>query len=83
MVISMIIDIRENYEYKMGHIDNSINVPMDLILLVPEKNLKKNKVEDTNESLFVTLVLIIIGFIYTYIKKRFTKYLKKCKIKLD
>lgn len=48
-----------------------------------EYNLKKNKVEDTNESLFVTLVLIIIGFIYTYIKKRFTKYLKKCKIKLD
>lgn len=44
MVISMIIDIRENYEYKMGHIDNSINVPMDLILLVPEKYLKKNKV---------------------------------------
>ena len=40
----MIIDIRENYEYKMGHIDNSINVPMDLILLVPEKYLKKNKV---------------------------------------
>lgn len=48
-----------------------------------EYNLKKNKDEDTNESLFVTLVLIIIGFIYTYIKKRFTKYLKKCKIKLD
>ena len=40
----MIIDISENYEYKMGHIDNSINVPMDLILLVPEKYLKKNKV---------------------------------------
>ena len=36
-----------------------------------EYNLKKNKDEDTNESLFVTLVLIIIGFIYTYIKKRF------------
>lgn len=48
-----------------------------------EYNLKKNKDEDTDESLFVTLVLIIIGFIYTYIKKRFTKYLKKCKIKLD
>lgn len=48
-----------------------------------EYNLKKNKDEYTNESLFVTLVLIIIGFIYTYIKKRFTKYLKKCKIKLD
>ena len=28
----------------MGHIDKSINVPMDLILLVPEKYLKKNKV---------------------------------------
>ena len=48
-----------------------------------EYNLKKNKDEDTNESLFDTLVLIIIGFIYTYIKKRFTKYLKKCKIKTD
>ena len=48
-----------------------------------DMNKKVEKAEDTNESLFVTLVLIIIGFIYTYIKKRFTKYLKKCKIKLD
>ena len=38
-----LIDIRENYEYKMNHIDNAINIPIDTLELVPEKYLKKNK----------------------------------------
>lgn len=38
----IIIDIRENYEYKMGHIPNSINIPKDLLELAPEKYLNKN-----------------------------------------
>ena len=38
-----LIDIRENYEYKMNHIDNAINIPIDILELVPEKYLKKNK----------------------------------------
>lgn len=38
-----IIDIRENYEYRIGHIPNSINISKDLLELEPEKYLKKNK----------------------------------------
>jgi len=41
---TILIDIRESYEYKMGHIENAINIPNDLLELVPEKYLKKNKV---------------------------------------
>lgn len=37
----IIIDIRESYEYKMGHIENAINIPKDLLELVPEKYLDK------------------------------------------
>ena len=37
----IIIDIRENHEYKMGHIPNSINITKDLLELVPEKYLNK------------------------------------------
>lgn len=78
----------DNYKYTDLLIDHEVLAKQEHIGIWnddarEEYNLKKNKDEDTNESLFVTLVLIIIGFIYTYIKKRFTKYLKKCKIKLD
>ena len=34
---TILIDIRESYEYKMGHIENAINIPNDLLELVPEK----------------------------------------------
>lgn len=36
-----------------------------------EYNLKKNKDEDSNESLYITLLLIVVCFIYTYIKKKY------------
>ena len=36
-----LIDIRENYEYKKGHIPNSINICKDLLELVPETYLNK------------------------------------------
>ena len=35
------IDIREPYEYRIEHIPNSINIPRDLLELVPEKYLNK------------------------------------------
>lgn len=38
----IIVDIREPYEYRIGHIPNSINITMDLLELVPEKYLNKN-----------------------------------------
>lgn len=37
----IIVDIREPYEYRIGHISNSINIPKDLLELVPEKYLNK------------------------------------------
>jgi len=38
----IIIDIRESYEYKMGHLPNAINIPKDILELVPENYLNKN-----------------------------------------
>lgn len=38
-----LIDIRENYEYRMGHIPNSINIPKELLELEPQKYLQKSK----------------------------------------
>ncbi len=39
--MKVLIDIREPYEYRMGHIDGSINITKDLLELVPEKYLNK------------------------------------------
>lgn len=38
-----LIDIRESYEYKSGHVPTAQNIPMDTILTKPEKYLDKNK----------------------------------------
>lgn len=38
----IIIDIREAYQYRKGHLPNSINIPKDLLELVPEKYLTKD-----------------------------------------
>lgn len=35
----IIIDIREPYEYRIGHIEGAINITKDLLELVPEKYL--------------------------------------------
>ena len=40
--MKIIIDIRESYEYRQGHIDGAINITKDLLELVPEKYLNKN-----------------------------------------
>ena len=40
--MKIIIDIREPYEYKMSHIEGAVNIPKDLLELVPEKYLNKN-----------------------------------------
>lgn len=37
-----IIDIRSKYIYDLSHINNSINVPYDSLLLSPSKYLNKN-----------------------------------------
>ncbi|WP_139905309.1 rhodanese-like domain-containing protein [Clostridium thermarum] len=38
-----LIDVRENYEYKDGHVPTAINIPMDDIIEAPEKILDKSK----------------------------------------
>jgi rhodanese-related sulfurtransferase len=38
-----LIDIREPYEYKAGHLPNSKNIPMNLILSDPEEYLEESK----------------------------------------
>lgn len=38
-----LIDVREPYEYKEGHITSAKNIPMNNILLQPEKYLDKTK----------------------------------------
>lgn len=38
-----IIDVREKYEYKSGHIDGCINVPVNLIICNPDKYISKNE----------------------------------------
>ena len=40
--MKILIDIREPYEYRMGHIEGAINITKDLLELVPEKYLNKN-----------------------------------------
>lgn len=39
----ILIDIRESYEYKMGHMPNAINIPADLLELMPERYLSKDQ----------------------------------------
>lgn len=38
-----LIDIRETYEYRGGHLPTAKNIPMDIILKQPEKYLSKSK----------------------------------------
>lgn len=38
-----LIDIRETYEYKAGHVPTAKNIPMGVILAEPEKHLDKSK----------------------------------------
>lgn len=38
-----IIDIRENYLYEKGHLFNSVNIPMNVLLNNPSKFINKNE----------------------------------------
>lgn len=42
-----LIDVRTPEEYKMGYIENSINIPLDRVEMI------KNKIKDVNTPLFV------------------------------
>ena len=40
---NILIDIREKYEYILGNINNSINIPYNYLMILPEEYLSKNK----------------------------------------
>lgn len=42
-----LIDVRTPDEYKMGHIENSMNIPLDRVEMI------QNKIKDLNTPLFV------------------------------
>lgn len=39
-----LIDVRENYEYKRGHVPTAKNIPMSTLLANPERYLNKSKI---------------------------------------
>ena len=39
-----LIDIREKYEYILGNINQSVNIPYNYLMMMPENYLEKNKV---------------------------------------
>ena len=39
-----LIDIRDNYQFQLGNILGSINIPMNFLLMMPDKYLTKDKV---------------------------------------
>ena len=39
---SILIDIRDNYEYQKYHLPNSVNVPFAKLIINPDKYLDKN-----------------------------------------
>ena len=41
-----LIDVREEYEYKGGHVPTAKNIPMGTILSEPEKYLNKSHIKD-------------------------------------
>lgn len=82
MVIIMLIDVREPHEYRMGHIPNSINVSKDLLELVPEQYLDKNKKYmlycDTGPvSIKLSSELNKLGYHTTYLKGGYSKWIKE------
>lgn len=39
-----IIDIRDKYQFNLGHIPTAINIPMNFIMTNPENYLEKNEI---------------------------------------
>ena len=39
-----LIDIRDNYQFQLGNIEGAVNIPMNFLLMMPEKYLKKDQV---------------------------------------
>ncbi len=62
-----IIDIRDNYQYNQGHIENAQNIPAMYLLRNPSKYLNKNAIyyiycEYGNTSRYVSNQLNSLGY---------------------
>ena len=80
-IMNLLIDIREPYEYRMGHIPNSKNISKDLLELVPEKYLNKSTKYilycDTGPIAHkLSIELNKIGYNTTYLKGGYSEWLK-------
>lgn len=38
-----VIDVRDNYQYNLGHIPTAVNVPMNFLMMNPENYLNQNE----------------------------------------
>ena len=77
----IMIDIRDAHEYKMGHITNSINIPKDLLELVPDKYLNKKEnyilyCDSGPNSQKLSTGLNKLGYHTKYLDGGYTKWLK-------
>lgn len=62
-----IIDIRDNYQYNLGHMENSQNIPTSYLLTNPNQYLNKNDLyyiycEYGNTSRYVSNQLNSLGY---------------------
>ncbi len=76
-----IIDIRDNYQYNLGHIDSSKNIPTSYLLANPNQYLNKNGIyyiycEYGNTSRFVADRLNSLGYQVISIMGGFSAYRK-------
>ncbi len=64
---SCIIDIRDKYEYILGNINNSINIPYNYLLTLPDRYLDYNKIyyiycDSGSKSRKICLFLSELGY---------------------
>ena len=64
---NILIDIREKYEYILGNIKNSINIPYNYLMILPEEYLTKDKkyfiyCDSGSKSRKLCLHLINLGY---------------------
>ena len=77
---NILIDIREKYEYILGNIPNSINVPYNYLMILPEEYISKDKkyyiyCDTGSKSRKLCLHLSSIGYDVVDLVGGFTDYL--------
>ena len=77
---NILIDIREKYEYILGNIPNSINIPYNYLMILPEEYISKDKkyyiyCDTGSKSRKLCLHLSSIGYDVVDLAGGFTDYL--------